>query len=84
MDRLRTVRKQAESQDEARVLFRRYIAIAREHFAWTDADVAEYSQAIKVLMGKDDAAALDLYPEGVFATAAEARKGAVDFWRAAA
>jgi hypothetical protein len=36
---------------------------------------------VKVIMGSDDQAAMDLYPAGVFNNAAEVREAAKTFWR---
>lgn len=82
LDRLRQATKQANQTDETRELYARYIASRREQ-GWNDADVQEYAQNISVLMGKDDAKALDLFPAGLYSTAAEAREGAIQYWREA-
>lgn len=83
LDRLRQATKQANQAnqtDETRELYSRYIASRREQ-GWSDGDVKEYAQNISVLMGQDDAKALDLFPAGLYATAADAREGAIRFWR---
>ena len=81
LDRLRSLKSKADSTSEARDHFRRYIAFAKETLGWSDEDVAEYSESIKVLMGKDDDAALALYPPGAFSSASEAREAAVIYWK---
>lgn len=82
LDRLRQATKQANQTDETRELYSRYIASRREQ-GWSDEDVKDYAQSISVLMGQDDAKALELFPSGLYATAADAREGAIQFWRAA-
>jgi len=82
LDRLRGVKEQADSADDTRRAYQRFINHARQHLGWTDADVSEYAESIKALMGKDDAAALALFPDGLYKTAEEARQAAVKYWEA--
>jgi hypothetical protein len=70
------------NNDEARRAYQRFINHARQHLGWSDADVAEYADSVKVLMGKDDAATLALFPDGLYKSAEEARQGAVKYWGA--
>lgn len=73
----------AKSKADARANFERFIA-GRRADGWTDSDVAEYRESIRVLMGDDDAAALALFPAGTYATAEQARQGAREYWAASA
>lgn len=69
----------AKDKANARANFRDYMETMRQQ-GWSDADVKEYSASIGVLMGSDDAAAIALFPAGTYATADDARKGAISFW----
>lgn len=80
LDRIRNLKKSADSEDDSRKAFSNYIATMRK-YGWTDADVAEYTAQIRILMGKDDAATLDLFPDGLYQTAQSARDDAVKYWR---
>ena len=82
LDRLRGVKEQADSADDTRRAYQQFINHARTVLGWSDADVAEYAESIKVLMGNDDAAALALFPDGLYKSAEEARKAAVKYWEA--
>lgn len=68
-----------KAKADARVNFERFIAGRREA-GWGDADVAEYRESIRVLMGHDDSAALALFPPGAYATAEDARSDARRCW----
>lgn len=80
LDRLRNARQQANSADETRELYAKFIAAMREQ-GWTEADVSEYAESIRVLMGKDDHAALSLFPAGLYETADQARSAAIQTWK---
>ena len=54
--------------------------IAGRRVAGWSETCAEYAEAISVLMGNDDAAALALFPTGAYQTAAQAREDAHRFW----
>jgi len=82
MERLEAVRRQAEAADEAREHYARFLAFQRDQNGWSPDEMADYKAKIGVLMGKDDAAALALFPDGAYRTADDARQGARDFWRA--
>lgn len=82
LDRLKSVTKQANTAQETRALYSQFISIMRDQ-GWSDSDVNEYAQSIGVLMGKDDKAALSLFPEGLYETANEARESAKTHWRTA-
>lgn len=71
----------AKAKADARTNFEHFIA-ARRADGWTDSDVAEYRESIRVLMGDDEAAALALFPAGTYATAEQARHGAREYWAA--
>lgn len=74
----------AKAKADGRTNFERFIA-ARRADGWTDSDVAEYRESIRILMGDDDAAALALFPAGTYATAEQARQGArEEYWAASA
>lgn len=47
---------------------------------WTEADIAEYRESIRILMGDDDTSALALFPAGTYKTAEQARQDAPAFW----
>lgn len=83
LDRLRGVKKQADTADDIRRAYQRFIQSRRDD-GWSENDVAEYSDSIKTLMGLDDEAALALFPDGLYQSAEEARKSAVEYWRSAA
>ena len=80
LDRIRNLKKSADSDDDSRKAFSSYIATVRSR-GWTDADVSEYTAQVRILMGKDDAATLDLFPVGLYATAQHARDDAVKYWQ---
>lgn len=80
LDRIRNLKKSADSEDDSRKAFASFIRLMRST-GWTDADVAEYTDNVRVLMGKDDEAALALFPAGLYATAQSARDDAVKYWQ---
>lgn len=80
LDRIRNLKKSADSDDDSRKAFSSFIASMRNR-GWTDADVSEYTAQVRILMGKDDAATLDLFPAGLYQTAQSARDDAVKYWR---
>lgn len=69
----------AKTKADARANYEQFV-FAMRAAGWTDADVTEYREAIAVLMGADDAAALALYPPGCFSNAEQARQAARDYW----
>lgn len=69
----------AKAKADAMANFDRFIA-ARRANGWTDSDVAEYRESIRILMSDDDAAALALFPSGTYQTAEQARQGAREYW----
>ena len=71
----------AKSKADARANFERFIA-NRSAAGWSDADIAEYRESIRILMGSDDMAALALFPVGTYQSAEQARQGARDYWTA--
>jgi hypothetical protein len=83
LDRLKKVSEQADSGDEKRRAFAGYQQAMRNQ-GWSEADLAEYRESVKILMGKDDAATLALFPAGLYKSADEARADAVRFWGCAA
>lgn len=80
LDRIRNLKKSADSDDDSRKAFSGYIAAMRNR-GWTDYDVSEYTAQVRILMGKDDAATLDLFPAGMYQTAQAARDNAVKYWQ---
>lgn len=72
----------AKAKADARASFDRFIE-GRRVDGWTAADIAEYRESIRILMGDDDAAALALFPPGTYQTAEQARQAARDYWNAA-
>lgn len=77
---LKSERTGAMNYDEARELFRKFIVKAKRN-GWSESDVREYTDSIKVLMGSDDAAAQALFPVGLYPSADAARASAVEYWR---
>lgn len=72
----------AKARADSRANFDSFIA-GRRADGWSDSDVAEYRESIRVLMGDDDVAALALFPVGTYATAEQARQAAREYWVAA-
>lgn len=68
-----------KARADSRANFERFI-VGRRVANWTEADIAGYTESIRVLMGDDDAAALALFPAGTYQTAEQARKCAREFW----
>lgn len=64
---------------DSRASFGNFIA-GRRAAGWTETDIADYTESIRVLMGDDDSAALALFPAGTYQTAEQARQGAREFW----
>ncbi|MCK6411477.1 MAG: hypothetical protein L6Q55_03530 [Azonexus sp.] len=69
----------AKAKADARGNFERFIA-GRHAAGWSETDIAEYRESIRVLMGNDDSAALGLFPVGAYATAEQARQAAREYW----
>lgn len=80
LDRIRNLKKSADNDDDSRKAFSSFVSRMRNR-GWTDADVAEYTAQVRILMGKDDAATLDLFPSGLYQTAQAARDDAVKYWQ---
>ena len=80
--RLRAINQTADAQGEARRLYARFVDTLRRHFGMTDDEADGYASAVKILMGKDDDAALNLFPPGLYASADAARQSAIECWRA--
>ena len=72
----------AKAKADARSNFERFIEGCRAA-GWSEHDVAEYRESVRVLMGDDDAAALALFPPGTSQSADQARQAAREFWGAA-
>lgn len=68
-----------KARADSRANFESFIN-GRRAAGWSEADIADYRESIRVLMGYDDAAALALFPVGTYQTAEQARQGARDFW----
>ena len=81
IERLKKITKQADSKEQDRIDYQKFIALMCRVHGWTEACVAEYRELVSVLMGKDDAKALALYEDGLFSSAEEARQSARDFWK---
>lgn len=73
----------AKAKADARANFERFIA-GRRAAGWSDPDVADCRESIRVLMGDDDAAALALFPAGTYQSAEQARQSAREYWAASA
>ena len=80
--KLDATKRQANTAEAARENYARFLAFQRDENGWTAAECADYKAKIGVLMGRDDAAALALFPDGLYRTADEAREGARIFWQA--
>lgn len=80
IDRLRAATAKANSDDEDRRNYQAFITAMRA-IGWSETDVAEYVENIKVLMGKNDEKAMALFPAGLYSNAESARQSARDFWR---
>jgi len=72
----------AKAKADARGNFDRFVT-GRRAAGWSDSDVAEYRESIRILMGDDDMAALALFPAGTYPTAEQARQAAREYWAAA-
>lgn len=72
----------AKAKADARANFERFIA-GRRADGWSESDVAEYRESIRVLMGADDAAALALFPSGSYRTAEQVRQVVREYWATA-
>ena len=79
---LSAAKQQADSSAAARENYARFLVYQRDVNGWTPEEMADYKEKIGVIMGKDDAAALALFPAGLYKTADEARQGARIFWQA--
>lgn len=63
----------------ARELYSRFIASMRA-YGWTDADVTEYAEQVRIMMGKDGEAAMNIFPAGLYQSADHARASARECW----
>lgn len=72
----------AKAKADARGNLERFIA-GRRAAGWSDSDIAEYRNSIRMLMDSDDATALALFPPGAYQTAEQARQAARGFWATA-
>jgi hypothetical protein len=75
LERLLQAKTKATNEHADRENFRSFVETLPE------SDAREYTENIRVLMGTDDAAALALFPESLYATAEAARAGARLFWK---
>ncbi len=66
--------------NEAKLDYKRFTMKMRGN-GWSADDVKEYADHIAILFGKDEKAALSLYPAGHYHNAKEARQDAVNFWK---
>ncbi len=69
----------ATARADSRANFDRFIS-GRRAAGWSDSDVAEYRDSVRVLMGDDNAVALALFPAGTYKTAEQARQAAREYW----
>lgn len=84
LDRLMNAKAQADSANQDRFNYQKTIDFFRNIQGFSEEEIADYAEKIRVLMGKDDSAALDLFPDGLYQTADQARQGARDYWKKAA
>lgn len=68
-----------KARAESRANFEDFI-VGRRAAGWSEGDVTDYTESIRVLMGDDDAAALALFPAGTYQSAEQARQGAREYW----
>jgi hypothetical protein len=68
-----------KARADSRANFENFVA-GRRAAGWSEADIADYTKSIGVLMGDDDAAALTLFRVGTYQSAEQARQGARQFW----
>ena len=68
-----------KARADSRANFENFIA-GRRTAGWIEADIADYTESIRVLMDEDDAAALALFPAGSYQSAEHARQGAREYW----
>lgn len=83
LDRLRGVKEKADTTDETRRLYQRFVTKAKNIMGWSETDVAEYAELVKTIMTGSDDAVMSLYPSGLFNSADDARQAAVTYWSAA-
>lgn len=80
LDRLMSAKAQADSANQDRLNYQKTIDFFRSVQEFSESEITDYSEKIRVLMGKDDSAALALFPDGLYQTAEQARQGARDYW----
>jgi hypothetical protein len=80
-DKLNAVKRSADETANAREHYAAFLAFMRDEAGWSPEEVADYKAKIGILMGKDDEAAMALFPPGVFENAEQARAGARTFWK---
>lgn len=80
LERLMSAKVKADSDDAARRNYQSFINAMRSE-GWTESDINEYADNIKVLMGSDDDKAMALFPHGLYANADEARNMAKECWK---
>lgn len=81
MDKIATMRDRSAEQASARENYAKFLVFQRDENGWTPDEIADYKAKISVLMGKDDAAVLALFPDGLYRTAEDARMATRNFWR---
>lgn len=81
LERMAMMRAKSEESDQLRQDYARFTRLAAELLGWNPADLAEYRDQIAVLMKGSDEEVLALFPEGLYASAEEARQGAATYWR---
>lgn len=72
----------AKARADSRANFERFIA-GRRAAGWSEEDVTDYTESVRVLMNDDDAAVLALFPPGTYRSAEQARQAAREYWAAA-
>ncbi len=78
LDKLRQMRNGADEQAMHRENYKKFIA------RFSEDEAKEYAESIRILFGKDDAAALALFEEGAYQTADQARESARSCWAVSA
>lgn len=79
--RIDALRSQASDKEKAREDYAAFVAYMRDEAGWSDEELADYKAKAGVIMGKDDAAVLALFPDGLYRTAEDARMATRNFWR---
>lgn len=81
LEKANALRAQSNEQRQAREDYAAFVAYMRDEAGWSDEELADYKAKAGVIMGKDDAAVLALFPDGLYLKAEDARMATRNFWR---